>query len=267
MLRSLTRRICLALLLVAVSGGAQSRAELIDQLANHKDFRVRTQAALELGKNEGTSVRRALEGALDDPAESVRAAAASALKTLGEVDALDVLKEHRLDRSDAVRKQIASAIRTLEAKARPSKARVALKIGSMKNGTKVKSTSVAQALEAASRVKFREIPGIMVLEESESVERTKERRIPVVMLTGRIERLKASRDGESVVYSAKVEYMLHRMPQQSIAATFSGSASARASLDEAHDSGRAAELRRAVLDAAIDSAVRRAPEALLAAVD
>jgi hypothetical protein len=70
-----------------------------------------------------------------------------------------------------------------------------------------------------------------------------------------------------VIYSATVEYMLHRMPQQSIAATFSGSASARASAEDAHDSSRAAELRRAVLDAAISSAVRRAPEALLAAAE
>lgn len=268
MLRSFTRSIAVVLLLVAASGNAQSRTEsLIDQLSHDKDFRVRVQAALQLGRGEGTSVREALEQALDDPAESVRVAAASALKTLGDVKALDALRDHRLDRSDAVRGQINGAIRVLDAKTKPVKARVALRIGSMKNATKIKSTTVARALETASREKFGEIPGIVVLDEAETAERVAQRRLPVVLVTGRIERLKASRDGESVVYSAKVEYILHRMPQQSIAATFSGSASARASLDEAQNADRAAELREAVLSAAIDSAVRRAPEALLAAAD
>lgn len=268
MLRSLTRRMALVLLLLAASGNAQSReATLIDQLEHDKDSRVRVQAALELGRSQGSSVREALEHALDDTSEAVRVATASALKTLGDVAALQALKEHRLDASGAVRSQIAAAIRVLEGKAKPVKARVALKIGAMRNATQVKSETVTRALETTSREKFGEIPGIVVLDETESAEHAAKRRIPVVLVTGRIERLKASREGETVVYSAKVEYILHRMPQQSIAATFSGSASARASLDEAQDSDRAAELRRAVLAAAIDSAVRRAPEALLAAAE
>lgn len=271
MLRSLTRLLAVVLVLVAAAtGNAESRVDaLIDQLAHNKDFRVRVHAALQLGHRHGSTIRVALEGALDDPSKSVRVAAAGALKSVGDVAAIEALKEHRLDRSEAVRKQIASALRVLErkAKATSSKAKVAVKLGAMRNGTKVKSSRVAKALATASRRKFSEIPGIVLLDESESAAHAAKRRIPVVMVTGRIERLRVSRDGGAIVYSAKVEYILHRMPQQSIAATFSGSASARASLDEAQDSGRAAELRKAVLDAAIDSAVRRAPEALLAAVE
>ena len=78
-------------------------------------------------------------------------------------------------------------------------------------------------------------------------------------------RLKAAREGSDIVYSASVEYILHTMPDQSIAAKVSGSATASLTEEEAKDQERAAELRTAVLEAAIASALRRAPRALLAA--
>jgi hypothetical protein len=85
------------------------------------------------------------------------------------------------------------------------------------------------------------------------------------MVSGHIQRLQASRDGTDVVYSASVEYILHTMPDQSIAAKVSGSASGSLTQAEAKNETRAAELRHQVLGAAIASALRRAPRALLAA--
>jgi hypothetical protein len=91
------------------------------------------------------------------------------------------------------------------------------------------------------------------------------KKTPVVMVTGSVEQLKAAREGSSIVYTAKVEYVLHTMPEQSIAAKVSGSASAQASEQEASDQTRSAQLRKEVLEAAIASALRRAPPALIAA--
>ena len=85
------------------------------------------------------------------------------------------------------------------------------------------------------------------------------------MVTGNVSELKASREGRSITYSASVEYVLHTMPEQSIAAKVSGRASATASPQDADDASKLAELRRSVLEAAIASALRRAPPALLAA--
>src|SRR6188768_1121471 len=77
--------------------------ELVDQLKSASDFRVRVSAALQLGKSLTGDAAPPLEAALDDSNASVRAAAAAALKNLGDLAALPVLKAHRSDKSEAVR--------------------------------------------------------------------------------------------------------------------------------------------------------------------
>src|SRR5882724_4676274 len=89
--------------------------ELIGQLKDGKDFRVRVQAALQLGKSMDPAALGPLVAALDDDNASVRAASVAALESLGDMRAIPPLKEHRLDRSEAVRKQIKSSLAELEA--------------------------------------------------------------------------------------------------------------------------------------------------------
>ncbi len=237
--------------------------ELIGQLKASKDFRVRVQAALQLGKTMDPAALAPLVGALDDDNASVRAAAVAALESLGDMRAIAPLKEHRLDRSDAVRKQIKSSLTELEAQGLDApKPKVLVKLGIMKNGSGVKSKRIESDLAFASRQKLGELPGVKVLIEGDD---GAGRKTPVVMVTGSVEQLRASREGSAIIYTAKVEYVLHTMPEQSIAAKVSGSASAQASEQEANDQVKSAQLRKEVLEAAIASALRRAPPALLAA--
>ncbi|HWZ92749.1 MAG TPA: HEAT repeat domain-containing protein [Polyangiaceae bacterium] len=254
----------LALLCAAPSAWAASPGldELLEQLKHGSDFRVRVSAALQLGKSLNPAASEPLEAALEDPNASVRAAAAAALKNLGDVTALAALRAHT-DKSEAVRAQIQTAIQSLEEEATSGpKIKVLVKIGIMKNGSGVKSARIESELADSSRRKLNALPGVRVLpEDSEQ----KPSSLPTVMVTGKISELKASREGDSVVYSASVEYVLHTMPEQSIAAKVSGRASATASEQEANDKARSAELRRSVLEAAIASALRRAPPALMAA--
>jgi hypothetical protein len=253
----------LALLCAAPSAWATTPGldELLEQLKHGSDFRVRVSAALQLGKSLNPAASEPLEAALEDPNASVRAAAAAALKNLGDVTALAALRAHT-DKSEAVRSQIQTAIKSLEEEATSPKIKVLVKIGIMKNGSGVKSARIESELADSSRRKLNALPGVRVLpEDSEQ----KPSSLPTVMVTGKISELKASREGDSVVYSASVEYVLHTMPEQSIAAKVSGRASATASEQEANDKARSAELRRSVLEAAIASALRRAPPALMAA--
>ena len=237
--------------------------ELIGQLKEGKDFRVRVQAALQLGKTMDPAALTPLVGALDDDNASVRAAAVAALESLGDMRAIPPLKEHRLDRSEAVRKQIKSSLAELEAQGLDApKPKVLVKLGIMKNGSGVKSKRIESDLAFASRQKLGELPGVKVLVEGDD---GAGRKTPVVMVTGSVEQLKASREGSAIIYTAKVEYVLHTMPEQSIAAKVSGSASAQASEQDANDQVKSAQLRKDVLEAAIASALRRAPPALLAA--
>lgn len=262
----LPRRSALAsfvLLLAAPAFGKPGLDELVTQLKEGKDFRVRVQAALQLGKSMSPDAFSPLVGALDDENASVRAAAAAALESLGDMRAIAPLKEHRLDRSEAVRKQIKSSLAELESQALEApKPKVLVKLGMMKNGSGVKSKRIESDLAQASRQKLGELPGVKVLVEGDDGAGKK---TPVVMVTGSVETLKASREGTSIVYTAKVEYVLHTMPEQSIAAKVSGSASAQASEQDASDQAKSAQLRKEVLEAAIASALRRAPPALMAA--
>jgi hypothetical protein len=93
----------------------------------------------------------------------------------------------------------------------------------------------------------------------------KRRKLPAVLLTGTLQKLEAESDGGSLLYTAKVEYVLHKMPEHAIAGKVSGSASAHATPSEISDVRRHAKLRDDVLAAAVDSALRRAPPAILAA--
>jgi hypothetical protein len=115
-----------------------------------------------------------------------------------------------------------------------------------------------------SKQKLRELPGVAVVEEVKppGVQRHD---VPVVMVTGRVKQLEESREGSSVVYLASVEFVLHKMPGQSIKGVVSGSARASGSANEMGSPRAIADLRKSALDAAIDSAVRRAPQALRAA--
>jgi hypothetical protein len=264
--RSRLGALLLSVLLAA--GSAQAApptvADLSERLKHAEDFRVRLQAALELGKSADPDALDPLVAGLDDPNASVRTAAAAALQQLGDDDALPALKQHRLDKSDLVRKQIKATIAALEHPpeegARP--ARLLVKLGTMKNRTTVKAPRIEAELESESRKKLDELPGVRVMTSTAEAPAAK---IPVVMVTGQIQKLQASRDGSDIVYSASVEYILHTMPDESIAAKVSGSASGTLTAEEAKDEARAAELRHQVLGAAIASALRRAPRALLAA--
>jgi len=266
-MRSLFSALMVAVLLATSSaeGAPPSVADLASRLKNGEDFRVRVQAALELGKTRDPDALDPLIAALGDQHASVRAASAAGLAELGDADAIPALKQRRLDRSDAVRKQIRQSLEELEALAagEPRPARLLIKIGQMKNQTAVKSKQIEAELEQESRKKLDELPGVRVIPRNEKDKKSD--KLPVVLVSGHIQRLQASRDGSDVVYSASVEYILHTMPDESIAAKVSGSASGTLTQEEAKDEARAAELRHEVLGAAIASALRRAPRALYAA--
>jgi hypothetical protein len=253
------------LLVSGVGLAAPSFRELTQQL-KHEDFRVRVTAALELGKLGDVNAVEPLSGALADPNASVRAAAAAALEQLGDASAVPALKQHRLDRSDAVRRAVRAALVTLEQAPGERPTKVLVQIGAMRNQTSVKSNAIEAELEQESRKKLDELPGIEVLKsQPDSSQESKKKKLPVVLVSGHIQKLKATREGQEIVYSASVEYILHTMPEQSIAAKVSGNATASLTEAEAKDKERTTELRRQVLDAAIASALRGAPRALLAA--
>ena len=253
--------------------GQRTVEELARVLQQSDDFRVRVRAALELGRTEekADQARRELEQALGDANASVRAAAAAALKALGSPHALPALLRSKGDSSPAVRAQIQSAIASLEQKQAEQRAaadskRILVEMGKVSSPQGSSKSRLMQQLKNESRKKLAELPGVSVVPESGSAERLSgQKQLPVVLLTGRLRKLQRQRDGQSVVYSATVEYVVHKMPGRTIAAKVSGSARVESDVSEARDSRGRSKLRQDVLNAAVASAMRRAPQALLAA--
>lgn len=153
---------------------------LIDRLEHGEDFRVRVQAALELGKTKNSTVRAPLEKALDDENAAVRAAAAAALKALGDKRAIPALERHKKDSSPAVRSQVQHSIAALRAVVHAEKTRVLVKLGKMKDAKGVRTGKLLGEMEQTSRQKFDELPGVKV------VDGTPDEKIPLVMVTGSV---------------------------------------------------------------------------------
>lgn len=120
---SLTRRIASLLLLVMVLAPVVAVADqrsdlLIRMLTTSPEFRVRTQAALSLGRTDGGSdVVAALVRALGDDNAAVRAAAATALGTVGDASSVAALRRAQQDSDSGVRRAAAGSLRTVEARA------------------------------------------------------------------------------------------------------------------------------------------------------
>jgi hypothetical protein len=266
-----------ALQSVAVAGESDSSVTtLARKLEQGPDFRIRVQAALELGKatSRRDEARAALEVGLEDANAAVRAACAAALRVLGDPSALAALRRAQEDESSAVKAQIAGTIAALEQKANGSsgsnagrgRGQVLVQVGQVRNATKREVGGLVQEFKTHSKERLQSLPGVELLHEQEDADATaKRRKQPVVMLTGHLRQLDERERGGEMEYAAEVEFIIHRMPGRSIQGKVSGSARVRSGLTEVKSAKQQAELRRNVIEAAIDSAMKRAAEALVAA--
>jgi HEAT repeats len=263
--------LALGILLAGGPAGAQPTSDLIQKLGEGSDFRVRVQAALELGKTRGSAQREALESALDDENAAVRAAAAAGLKVMRDPLAVAALRRHETDGSPAVRSQIKTTLEALQAGGGPAGTQgqsatrpdVIVQLGKIRSSSTMMTVTVLEDVARTSRQKLRELPGVAVMDEGK--ETAPSSRLPTIMVTGRVKQLEQSREGTTVVYLASIEFVLHKMPGQTIKGVVSGSARASGSAEEMSSAGAIADLRKTAIEAAIDSAIRRAPQALRAA--
>jgi hypothetical protein len=120
---SVKRKIGATVLVLALSfsiggtGAADARTDqLVDMLENGGNYRVRVQAATTLGKIRAREAVPALVRTLNDDSELVVISVATALQQIGDPAVIRDLEAAAVRAaSDAVRSQIAAAIRTLKA--------------------------------------------------------------------------------------------------------------------------------------------------------
>ncbi len=261
----------LALAVTTPAPAKPSIRALVTELRTAPETKTRVWAALELGKSGDSKARRPLEQALNASSSAVRAAAAAGLRTLGDERAIPALRRHEADSSAAVRAQVAATLAKLqkkaEAAAEAARPTVLVKLGRLTAGKSGASAAQVSEMRETTRHKLGALPGTLVLaDDDDAKEEAKRRGIPAFKITGSIKSVGETKDGDELVISTKVEFAVHSMPEEAIVGIVAGSASARASAEDAADESRMAALRSEVLGAAIDSALKRAPDAIKAAM-
>jgi HEAT repeats len=237
----------------------------IRALATAGDFRLRVAAALTLGKSTSPGARLALERALGDAQPAVRSAAAAALGSLGDPAALGPLRVAlAVETTPGVKAQIDSTVKRLSAVA--VKPRFLVSVGKLENKSGDSTTSLTSTLKASTRSRIALVSGVELLAEgTDAAAEGKSRSLPSFTLDGSLTQLQKHQGSDGVGYAARVEYVIRRMPEQTLKGTMSGSAQALADAVQVRGPSELAQLQSDAIGGAVDTALKGAGKTLEAA--
>ncbi len=244
---------------------ADDSATLRKDLASGSDFRVRVSAALALGKSKNADALASLVRALSDTHPAVRAAAAAALGSLGDAAAIAPLERAKSNEStDSVRSQIESTISRLKASSPTTKFLV--QIGRLQNKSGTNTAAVSDAFKSTARERLGSLPGIELLADSaDPSAESKKRQLPAIVLDGNLMKLAKAKDGGDVGYSARVEFVIRKLPDQALKGSVAGDAKALAAAGAVRGERENSQLQVDAVTAATQSALKGAPKAIEAA--
>lgn len=237
------------------------------EITASSDFRVRMASALALGRSRDPSVRPILEQALSDTNAAVRTAASAALGALGDaaaVPAIERAKGH--EPSASTRAQMDSTIASLQRRAAGATlqgVQLVVQLGTMRNSTRVRGADVADVLRTAALSRARSLHHIVVATDDAMVARAADHHVPVVLLDGNVTRLTQSARSNVVTCQAEVEFVVRKIPDQTLRSTLSGRAAAMGS-GTATTRG-VATLQDQAIGGAVESALQNADQGLLLA--
>jgi len=270
MFRALCQRAVVAIVLFAALicfapvSLADDNAQLKRDVVSGTDFRIRLSAALALGKKKDVTAVTVLSQALKDQSGAVRAAAAAALGLVGDLSALPALETAKNSEKEATTKaQIERSIATLKANA-AKRTKYIVSIGKVEN--KSGNPKVSALFSSAVKTELGKVPGIeLVASEAEAAVRAKEKNLPTMAVDSRLTSLSKSTSGPDVAIAAKVEFLIRKIPEQSLKATVKGDAKALANSRSIKGDADLAELQTDAVNAAVQSALKGAPTAIEAA--
>jgi hypothetical protein len=131
--------------------------------------------------------------------------------------------------------------------------------------TEPQYTRLASALDSTSRTAISGIPGVTILgDDDDEFAFAKKSRKRVVVLSGKLRDIVTTKEGDDVVIRAQVEYIIYRIPGRDIAAVVDGAAKTKISAVQVKTKESRQQVEDDVAAAAVESAARRAPAALLA---
>jgi hypothetical protein len=240
-------------------------------LATGQDFRERVSAALALGKSTSPGARPALEKALSDAHPAVRAAAAAALGALGDARALPALKAQlAAESAPNVKAQLETTIKRLGSSGAPgaaaTKTKFLVSVGKIENKSGVSAATLTPALKASTRSRVAQVPGVELLDEgADPGAAARSRNLPAFTLDASLTQLSKRQGSDGVGYSARVEYLIRKMPDQALKGTMAGAAAAVADASQVRGPTELGQLQLEALAAAVDAALKGATPAFEAA--
>jgi HEAT repeats len=232
--------------------------ELTRDLNTSDDFRVRVAAALALGKNKPAGALIALEAALSDPHPAVRAAAAVALRTLGDPAAIGPLaRQMKRESAPGTRAQMVTTLEALHAKALAPVAapavKYAVKMGNMKNLTKVRGDALGIVMAKAAKTQAASIPGAVLVDDDLGAAKIN---APMLVLDGTITSMKQeARVGGTVNFNAQVEFSVSKMPEHALKVALTGGATSIGTQSSLVNSVRINALQDQAIEGAVQSAL------------
>jgi hypothetical protein len=194
--------------------------DLSGALLGDPSFKVRTQAALLLGKLGDKAGVQPLIKALADDNKTVRAMAAQSLGKLGGDAAALALKSLLQHETDAfVRGQAEKAlaaiapVRTVEPDTKDRK--VYLKFGPFTGGSKAADATLLGLLRSSLKQSLEQLPQVAVVEGAEEKNMGKGGR-PAFLVDGNVLKLQDSDSGSALETSCEVKVMVARWPSRSV---------------------------------------------------
>ena len=236
------------------------------ELVSATDFRVRMASALALGRSHDPQARPLLEQALSDSNAAVRTAAAAALGALGDGDAVPALERARAHEvSDSARAQMTTTIENLKKTTTLAGVQLVVQIGTMRNSTAIRGTDVADVLRNAATSRARNMRNIAVAQPTDQaiLARAAGAHVPVILLDGTVTKLTQNASGSNVTCQAEVEFVVRKIPDQSLRSTLQGSAAAMGSGTTSNRG--VTSLQDQAIGGAVESALRNADQGLLMA--
>jgi len=198
--------------------------DLSNALLNDPSFKVRTQAALLLGKlGEKAGVEPLIKSLVDEN-KTVRAMAAQSLGKLGGDAAQAALKTLMQRESDAfVRAQAEKALASIvqakppvpDAKPDSKDRKIYLKFGPFTGGSKAADASLLALLRDGLRQSLEKLPHVAVVEGAEEKNMGKGGR-PAFLVDGNVLKLQDTDAGSALETSCEVKVMVARWPSRSV---------------------------------------------------
>jgi hypothetical protein len=220
----LVSALCAGFVLVATVDAAPAGDKvenLAKALLGDPSVKVRTQAALLLGKLGDAAGAESLAKALSDENKTVRGAAAQSLGKVGGDKAVAALKQLLARESDTfVREQADKALSVLLARPRTTQdtkeRKLYLKFGPFTGGSKAADPTLLALLRVTLRQSMDKLPHVVVAEGADEKNLGGKNSSPAFLVDGNVLKLEDRDAGRALETSCEVKAMIARWPSRSI---------------------------------------------------